>query len=110
MAVEIVCAVTVIVQLRSPSLQRDGSIQEKHSIEAKHMMKQPAENPNATPLEERESAQRVSPVRDPAKDHLEIEAEALRLAESRGSDTYTNEEWARASELVHNRRTSCSKA
>lgn len=74
------------------------------------MMKQPAENPNATPLEERKSAERVHPVRDPAEEHNDIEAEANRLCASRGSDTYTNDEWTRASDIVRNRRTSLSKA
>jgi hypothetical protein len=74
------------------------------------MMKQPAENPNATPLEEQKSAERVHPVRDPAEEHREIETEARRLCAARGCDTYTNDEWTKASEIVRNRRTSLSKA
>ncbi len=75
------------------------------------MMKQPAGNPNATPLDEKRSAVRVVPDRQPAEEFLEIEAEARRLARQRDGDgTYNHEEWQRAAEIVHNRRTSMSKA
>lgn len=74
------------------------------------MMKQPAENPNATPLEEKKSAERVVPTLNPAEEYAEIEAEALRLAACRGGDPQsTQEEWIKAAHIVRIRRTSLSK-
>ena len=74
------------------------------------MMKQPAENTNATPMEELNSAKRVQPTIDPAELHKEIEQEARRLSMERGSENYSHEEWSHAAEIVHNRRKSLSKA
>ena len=74
------------------------------------MMKQPADNPNATPFDERQSAERVRPVRDPAREQREIEEEARRLCAQRDSQEYSREEWNQAAEIVRNRRNSLSKA
>ena len=75
------------------------------------MMKQPAENPNATPLDEKRSAERAVPARNPALEYEEIEAEARRLCDERGGEGQcTHDEWRRAAELVRNRKTSLSKA
>ena len=75
------------------------------------MMKQPAGNPNATPLEEKRSAERVVPDCNPSGDFAEIEAEAIRLSRQRdGAEKYNEQEWQRAAEIVRNRKTSLSKA
>ncbi|HYI94175.1 MAG TPA: hypothetical protein VEX68_11565 [Bryobacteraceae bacterium] len=75
------------------------------------MMKQPAGNPNATPLDERRSAERLMRSRDPAQEFIEIEAEALRLSRLRDSDGKLNhDDWDRAAQIVRNRMTSLSKA
>jgi hypothetical protein len=73
------------------------------------MMKQPAENTNATPTEELNSLKRVEPTIDPAELHNEIEQEARRLSMERGSEDYSQEDWGHAAEFVHNRRKSLSK-
>jgi hypothetical protein len=73
------------------------------------MMKQPAENTNATPLEEKLSAERIVPSRQSEDEEQEIEAEARRLSgETAGK--WTQEVWDRATAIVHNRKTSQSKA
>ena len=75
------------------------------------MMKQPADNPNATPEEERQSARRVTPAYDPTEEYTEIEAEVRRMAGiSDPEGTPATEDWNRAAEIVRNRRTSRSKA
>ncbi|HYP05038.1 MAG TPA: hypothetical protein VER03_02290 [Bryobacteraceae bacterium] len=75
------------------------------------MFKQPAENTNATPVEEQRSAERVNPEINPAEEHAEIEAEAKRLAAERGSEgSYSDEDWSNASRIVRNRKISLSKA
>jgi hypothetical protein len=75
------------------------------------MMKQPAENPNATPLEEQLSIERAVPEPNPPQDFAQIEFEASKLARQReGDEKYTQEEWNRAAEIVRNRKTSLSKA
>jgi hypothetical protein len=71
------------------------------------MFKQPAENTNATPQEEKTSAARVDPSVGPAELHAQIEAEARRLA---ASDEYGSEHWNKAQEIVRNRNKSLSKA
>ena len=71
------------------------------------MFKQPAENTNATPLEEQASAVRVDPRVEPTELHAEIEREARRLA---ASDEYQPEHWSKAEEIVRNRKKSLSKA
>jgi hypothetical protein len=77
----------------------------------KAMMKQPADNTNATPQEERQSARRVTPAYDPTEEYAEIEAEVRRMASTTGSEgTPATEDWNRAAEFVRNRRTSRSKA
>lgn len=74
-------------------------------------MKQPAENPNATPVEERQSAERTRPERNPAEEYTEIQAEAKCLSLSRGEEHHiTTEDWAQATEIVRNRKTAQSKA
>ena len=70
------------------------------------MFKQPAENTNATPLEEQKSAVRVDPRVDAAELHAEIEGEARRLA---ASDDYQPEHWSKAEEIIRNRKKSLSK-
>jgi hypothetical protein len=70
------------------------------------MFKQPAENTNATPLEEKTSAARVDPSVEPAELHAEIQAEARRVA---GSEEYGPEHWNKAQEIVRNRKKSLSK-
>ena len=77
------------------------------SLSIKRMFKQPAENTNATPLEEQASAVRVDPRVEPAELHAEIEVEARRLA---ASDAYEQEHWNKAEEIVRNRKKSLSKA
>jgi hypothetical protein len=75
------------------------------------MMKQPAGNTNATPLDEKRSAERATPPPNPAVEYQEIEEEARRIsAEREGDGRCTYEEWSRAAEIVRNRRTSFSKA
>lgn len=74
------------------------------------MMKQPAENPNATPVDERRSAQRADRARDPVSEQNEIENEARRIAETRGDQTCSPEDWNRAAEIVRNRKIALSKA
>ena len=75
------------------------------------MFKQPAENTNATPLEEQRSEERVSPEINPAEERAEIEAEAQRLASERGdSNSYSDEDWNHAARIVRNRKISLSKA
>jgi hypothetical protein len=75
------------------------------------MMKQPADNPNATPLEERQSAKRVLPNRDPTEEYEEIESEVRRLSAERGADDQiSREDWDKAAEIVRNRKTARSKA
>ena len=74
------------------------------------MMKQPAENTNATPWEEKASEERRIPVKNPAEEEQEIRAEAERLSNERGGNgEWTEEEWSHASEIVRNRNTSLSK-
>jgi hypothetical protein len=76
------------------------------------MMKQPAENPNATPGEVKQSARRVTPAIDPTEEYVEIEEEVRRLAINSSSSDGASaaEDWNRAAEIVRNRRTSRSKA
>lgn len=74
------------------------------------MMKQPAENPNATPLDEKLAAERRIPLTDPAVEFQEIEVEAKRLATARGSDATTPEDWNQATAIVRNRNKALSKA
>jgi hypothetical protein len=75
------------------------------------MFKQPAENTNATPLEEQRSAERVNPEINPAEEHQEIENEARRLASDRGDgSSYSDEDWNHAARIVRNRKISLSKA
>ena len=74
-------------------------------------MKQPAGNTNATPLDEKRSAERMIPARDPALEYQEIQDEARRLSVQReGDGQCTNDEWKHAAEIVRNRKTSLSKA
>ena len=75
------------------------------------MMKQPAGNTNATPLDEKRSAERIIPACNPAMEYQEIEDEARRLSVQReGDGRCTYDEWKRAAEIVRNRKTSLSKA
>jgi hypothetical protein len=75
------------------------------------MFKQPAENTNATPLEETRSAERVNPGVNAAEEQLQIEAEAKRLAAERGNgESVSNEDWEQAARIVRNRKISLSKA
>ena len=75
------------------------------------MMKQPASNPNATPMDERRSAERLVRGRDPVQEFMEIEAEALRLSRLRDSDgKFNHDDWDQAARIVRNRMKSLSKA
>jgi hypothetical protein len=75
------------------------------------MFKQPAENTNATPVEEERSAERVNPDVSPAEEQRQIEIEARRLASERGEQAgYSDEDWTRAERIVRNRKISLSKA
>jgi hypothetical protein len=75
------------------------------------MMKQPAENTNATAFDEKRSAERTIPARNPAVEYQEIEDEARRISAQReGDGRCTNDEWNHAAEIVRNRKTSLSKA
>lgn len=75
------------------------------------MFKQPAENTNATPDEEKRSVERINRESNPEDEHIEIEAEARRLASERGGwEAFSQDEWEHAARIVHNRKISLSKA
>jgi hypothetical protein len=77
----------------------------------KAMFKQPAENTNATPVEEQRSAERVNPKVSPAEEQNQIEIEAKRLASERGEQAgYSDEDFKHAERIVRNRNISLSKA
>lgn len=75
------------------------------------MFKQPAENTNATPIDEHRTAERAAHDVDAAAEHEAVQAEARRLASERGEgDKYTHEDWTHAEAIVRNRKIALSKA
>jgi hypothetical protein len=80
-------------------------------LNARTMFKQPAENTNATPVEEQRSMERVDPNVSPAEEQNQIEVEARRLASERGEQAgYSDEDRKHAERIVRNRNISLSKA
>lgn len=69
------------------------------------MFKQPADNPNSTPQEEKEALERARPApRDTPEDREQAAALARRFASESGKAEPGPEEHQRAAEVIRNRR------
>ena len=69
------------------------------------MFKQPAENANATPEEEKQSRERARPAeQDPAQDREQAATLARQLALESGRTEPGPEEHERAAEVIRNRK------
>lgn len=69
------------------------------------MFKQPADNPNATPEEEKAARERIRPAeKNPAEDRERAAELALRLANEAGKPEAGSEEYEQAKEILWNRK------